>query len=68
MAPAKRSSSRIGGLCWTYAELRSRADAFASGLLAIGLEPGDRVGIWVAELRRMDHRAICHGESRSGPG
>jgi fatty-acyl-CoA synthase len=31
---------------WTYAELRFRADAFASGLLAIGLEPGDRVGIW----------------------
>src|SRR5882757_7078578 len=31
---------------WTYAELKSRADAFASGLLALGLEPGDRVGIW----------------------
>jgi fatty-acyl-CoA synthase len=31
---------------WTYAELRSRSDAFASGLLALGLEPGDRVGIW----------------------
>jgi len=31
---------------WTYTELKSRADAFASGLLALGLEPGDRVGIW----------------------
>jgi fatty-acyl-CoA synthase len=31
---------------WTYSELRSRSDAFASGLLALGLEPGDRVGIW----------------------
>lgn len=31
---------------WTYAELKSRSDAFASGLLDIGLEPGDRVGIW----------------------
>jgi fatty-acyl-CoA synthase len=31
---------------WTYAELKSRSDAFASGLLALGLEPGDRVGIW----------------------
>jgi fatty-acyl-CoA synthase len=31
---------------WTYAELKSRCDAFASGLLALGLEPGDRVGIW----------------------
>jgi fatty-acyl-CoA synthase len=31
---------------WTYAELKSRSDAFASGLLDLGLEPGDRVGIW----------------------
>jgi fatty-acyl-CoA synthase len=31
---------------WTYAELKTRSDAFASGLLALGLEPGDRVGIW----------------------
>jgi fatty-acyl-CoA synthase len=31
---------------WTYDELKSRSDAFASGLLALGLEPGDRVGIW----------------------
>src|SRR5260370_11271902 len=30
---------------WTYAELKSRSDAFASGLLSLGLEPGDRVGI-----------------------
>ncbi|HEY2707351.1 MAG TPA: AMP-binding protein [Caulobacteraceae bacterium] len=31
---------------WTWAELAHRADAFAAGLLALGLEPGDRVGIW----------------------
>src|SRR6202165_4369279 len=31
---------------WTYAELKARCDAFASGLLSLGLEPGDRVGIW----------------------
>src|SRR6266567_488643 len=30
---------------WTYSELKSRSDAFASGLLSLGLEPGDRVGI-----------------------
>ncbi|MET4386073.1 fatty-acyl-CoA synthase [Bradyrhizobium sp. F1.4.3] len=31
---------------WTYSELKARSDAFAAGLLALGLEPGDRVGIW----------------------
>jgi fatty-acyl-CoA synthase len=31
---------------WTYSELKMRSDAFASGLLALGLERGDRIGIW----------------------
>ena len=31
---------------WTYRELNAAADRFASGLLALGLEPGDRIGIW----------------------
>ena len=31
---------------WTYAEFLRRVDALARGLLALGLEPGDRVGIW----------------------
>ncbi len=31
---------------WTYDELNSRADALATGLLVLGLQPGDRVGIW----------------------
>jgi fatty-acyl-CoA synthase len=31
---------------WTYAALKDKVDAFAAGLLALGLAPGDRVGIW----------------------
>jgi fatty-acyl-CoA synthase len=31
---------------WTWSELDRRADALAAGLLALGLEPGDRIGIW----------------------
>jgi fatty-acyl-CoA synthase len=31
---------------WTYRELKHRVDAFAAGLVALGLEPGERVGIW----------------------
>ena len=31
---------------WSYAELRQRVDRCAAGLLALGLEPGDRIGIW----------------------
>jgi fatty-acyl-CoA synthase len=31
---------------WTYRELQERVDAFAAGLLALGLATGDRIGIW----------------------
>jgi fatty-acyl-CoA synthase len=31
---------------WSYGELKGKVDAFAAGLLALGLSPGDRVGIW----------------------
>jgi len=31
---------------WTYDELKRRVDAFAAGLLGLGLQRGDRVGIW----------------------
>ena len=30
----------------TYRQLQQRVDAFAAGLLALGLESGERVGIW----------------------
>jgi len=31
---------------WTYGEFKQRVDALAAGLLALGLSPGDRIGIW----------------------
>jgi fatty-acyl-CoA synthase len=31
---------------WSYGELKAKVDAFAAGLLALGLSPGDRIGIW----------------------
>ena len=38
--------SRHQKIRWTYAELKERVDALAAGLLALGLEPGDRIGVW----------------------
>jgi fatty-acyl-CoA synthase len=38
--------ARQQGVRWTYRELSEKVDAFAAGLLALGLEPGDRVAIW----------------------
>jgi fatty-acyl-CoA synthase len=33
-------------LQWSYAELKVHVDRMAAGLLALGLNPGDRIGIW----------------------
>jgi fatty-acyl-CoA synthase len=38
--------SRHQKIRWTYAELKDRVDALAAGFLALGLEPGDRIGVW----------------------
>ena len=35
---------------WSYAELNRQADETAAGLLALGLNPGDRVGIWAPNM------------------
>ena len=37
---------RHQGIRWTYRELQAKVDAIAAGLIALGIEPGDRVGIW----------------------
>src|SRR5690349_11886660 len=34
------------GLRYTYRELRAACDRFARGLLALGVQKGDRIGIW----------------------
>ena len=37
---------RQQGVRWSYRELGEKVDAFAAGLLALGLQPGERIGIW----------------------
>ncbi len=34
------------GVRWPYAAFNEMVDELAAGLLALGLEPGDRIGIW----------------------
>jgi len=37
---------RHQGIRWTYREYQQQVDRLACGLLALGIGPGDRVGIW----------------------
>ena len=37
---------RHQGIRWSYREFQAKVDALAAGLIALGIEPGDRLGIW----------------------
>ena len=37
---------RHQGIRWSYRDFQAKVDALAAGLIALGIEPGDRVGIW----------------------
>ena len=44
--PREAAVFRQFGKRYTYYDLDREVDALAAGLLALGLEPGDRIGIW----------------------
>ena len=49
---------------WTWRELRDHADGFAAGLIALGLQPGDRVGIW--SLNRAEWALAQFAAAKAG--
>ncbi len=56
--------SRAQRIRWTWRELRDHADAFAAGLLALGLGRGDRIGIW--SLNRAEWALTQFAAARAG--
>ena len=49
---------------WSYADLLRRSEDLAVGLRKLGLEKGDRVGIWSANVSEWVSGAIWHGARR----
>ena len=47
---------------------RARADAFAAGLLALGLEPGERIGIWSPNCAEWVVTPVRRRQGRADPG
>lgn len=52
------------GVRWSWGELRERADGLAAGLVALGLKPGDRIGIW--SLNRAEWALTQFAAARAG--
>ena len=42
-----REALAFQGRRWTFAELHTRVDAVAKGLLSLGIAPGDKVALWM---------------------
>ena len=53
---------------WRYGTLTEKVDEFAAGLLALGLEPGDRIGIWSPNNSEWAVTQFAAGEGRADPG
>ena len=53
---------------WSYGELKAKVDAFAAGLLALGLDARRPRRHLVAEQCRMGDHAIRHRQGRAHPG
>src|SRR5262245_66576824 len=52
------------GIRWTWAQLRDQADAFAAGLLGLGLKPGERIGVW--SLNRAEWALTQFAAAKAG--
>src|SRR3954453_15235919 len=52
------------GVRYTYAELGERVDRLARALLARGLEPGDRLGIW--SPNRAEWALVQYATAKAG--
>ncbi len=49
---------------WSWRELGAAVDAFAAGLVALGLKPGERIGIW--SLNRMEWTVTQFATAKAG--
>ena len=56
--------SRAQGIRWTWRELKERADALAAGFLTLGLNPGDRIGVW--SLNRAEWTLTQFAAAKAG--
>lgn len=59
-----RPAIRQGSLEWTYAELNERANKIATGLVKLGIKPGDFVGL--CSLNSADWIAFYFGALKAG--
>ncbi len=59
---------RQQGVRWSYRELGEKVDAFAAGLLALGLQPGERIGIWSPNNAEWVVDAVRHRQGGADPG
>jgi fatty-acyl-CoA synthase len=56
--------ARSQSVRWTWRELLEHVDAFAAGLMALGLRRGDRIGVW--SLNRAEWAVTQFAAARAG--
>ena len=60
--------ARHQGLRWTYDELGARVERLSAGLMGLGLEAGDRVGLWSPNYAEWTLIHVGCAVGLAGPG
>ena len=50
---------------FNYREFHAEVERVARGLLSIGIEKGQHVGIWATNYNRVGARPVCHCQDRA---
>ena len=58
---------RQQGLRYSYRELKGEVDRCARALMALGIEKGQRVGMWAPNRAEWTHHAVRHEQDRRDP-
>ncbi|HIF17385.1 MAG TPA: AMP-binding protein [Cycloclasticus sp.] len=56
--------SRHQNIRWTYQQYKEQVDAFAAGLIELGLKPGERIGIW--SQNKAEWAAVQFATAKAG--
>ena len=51
----------------TYREFSATVDRVAKGLMALGLEKGEKVAVWATNIPYWVNPPVCHGKNRCDP-
>jgi hypothetical protein len=65
---ASRQALYYEGKRWSFADLKTETDRVAKGLLALGIQPDEKVSLWMPNRPEWISTLVCGDEDWGYPG